>query len=364
METLREIEQQPSMWTKTLEIIDAHRDDFLEFIKPLGSSGDYDVFLIGAGSSEYVGNAIVHGLAPFYKNRIYSVPSTELVPYPSSWIDSKRKVLAIHFGRSGNSPESIQALKAFDRYHPEAYHLSITCNPHGQLSNIQTMVKHAFVITLPKETHDLGFAMTSSYTSMTLAAFYLLYPAFSTLQLQSWIDCVQQNMDHYKVLAQEWVNHFKYNRLVFLGGGELKGFAQESALKSLELSSGKVATLFDSPMGFRHGPKSFLNEETLIVFYARHDKEGLRYEMDVMNEIQSSKRNSKMIVLGNQSFGINDHLESYHPVLIGLGRMPFAHYLALFKSIDLGINPDSPSADNEVNRVVEGVILYPYGDQE
>ena len=54
------------------------------------------------------------------------------------------------------------------------------------------------------------------------------------------------------------------SRVVYLGSDVLKGVAQESALKVLELTAGKVVALHDSPMGFRHGPKSVTDDDTVI----------------------------------------------------------------------------------------------------
>jgi tagatose-6-phosphate ketose/aldose isomerase len=355
--TLKEILQQPSMWAKTIEIIDNRRKDFETYIDELGPMGSYDVLLIGAGTSEYVGNSIVSALNHDYNGRVFSVASTELVPYPRELISSHRKTLAIHFGRSGNSPESIHSVKMLQQLNPEIHHLSITCNPQGALSRINDFVQHSFIINLPEETHDQGFAMTSSFTSMTLAAFYLLSPRFKSFKLESWLNQVRINLPIYHHKAQEMVKSFNYHRLVVLGALEHKGFAQESALKSLELSSGQVATLYDSPMGFRHGPKSFLDDRTLVLFYLRQLHQA--YELDVIKEIAANKRGSQLYVLGNESYGLDDQLWEYDPVLQGLGRMPFAQLLAFYKSVSLNIDPDSPSKDNEVNRVVSGVTLYP-----
>uniref|UniRef100_UPI0038F700BE SIS domain-containing protein n=1 Tax=Streptomyces scabiei TaxID=1930 RepID=UPI0038F700BE len=61
------------------------------------------------------------------------------------------------------------------------------------------------------------------------------------------------------------------HRLVYLGAGSLKGYAQESALKLLELSAGQVMGYFESPLGFRHGPKSLVDDKTLIVLFGSNN---------------------------------------------------------------------------------------------
>ena len=46
-------------------------------------------------------------------------------------------------------------------------------------------------------------------------------------------------------------------------------------------------------------------------------------------------------------------------VYLGLCYIVFAQILALHKSMDVGIVPDDPCPSGEVNRVVEGVTIYP-----
>ena len=58
------------------------------------------------------------------------------------------------------------------------------------------------------------------------------------------------------------------DRLVYLGSNTLFGAAREAALKALEMTAGKVVTLAESSLGFRHGPKSIVNENTTVTITA------------------------------------------------------------------------------------------------
>src|SRR6185436_19022661 len=49
------------------------------------------------------------------------------------------------------------------------------------------------------------------------------------------------------------------DRVVFLGNGCRFGAARESALKLLEMTGGKVASMAETYLGLRHGPMSFIN---------------------------------------------------------------------------------------------------------
>lgn len=53
----------------------------------------------------------------------------------------------------------------------------------------------------------------------------------------------------------------------------------------------------------------------------------------------------------------NDNLENIFNVF---PYTYFAQLLAVYKSINLGINPDNPCPTGEVNRVVKGVIIHEY----
>ena len=55
----------------------------------------------------------------------------------------------------------------------------------------------------------------------------------------------------------------------------------------LELSDGKVVALAETPLGFRHGPKTIVNGKTLVVMFLSNDPYARRYEMDLLRELRS-----------------------------------------------------------------------------
>ncbi|MCW1040792.1 tagatose-6-phosphate ketose isomerase, partial [Streptococcus anginosus] len=58
-----------------------------------------------------------------------------------------------------------------------------------------------------------------------------------------------------------------FDRVVYLGSGSLAGLAHEAHLKVLEVTAGQVEASFESSLGFRHGPKSIVNEDTLVFLF-------------------------------------------------------------------------------------------------
>ena len=89
----------------------------------------------------------------------------------------------------------------------------------------------------------------------------------------------------------------KKQRFVYLGSGPLEGLAHESALKMLELTAGEVVTYFDSPLGFRHGPKSALDGDTLAVVYVSTDPYTRRYDLDIIAEIRAQLGQDAVVVI-------------------------------------------------------------------
>ena len=158
-------------------------------------------------------------------------------------------------------------------------------------------------------------------------------------------------------------------RVVYLGSGALKGLCQEMALKNLELTSGKTVTVCESVLGFRHGPKSIINDNTLVIFMNSINEYTNLYDMDLIREIHGDVGNHKLAVI---SYKKNDELNSLCDRYIEINGedipeiytlfnyMLFGQMFGLFSSLHLGISPDNPRPDGTVNRVVKGVIIHPY----
>ena len=78
--------------------------------------------------------------------------------------------LLVSFARSGNSPESMAAVALAEQGVADCHHLIFTCNAEGALYAEGKRLRKAHVVLLPEETNDRGFAMTSSFPGMMLAA--------------------------------------------------------------------------------------------------------------------------------------------------------------------------------------------------
>lgn len=180
------------------------------------------------------------------------------------------------------------------------------------------------------------------------------------------------NMGHEVIKREAEIQNLvdeDFDRITYLGSGSLGGLTREAQLKVLELTAGKLATIFDTSMGFRHGPKSFVNSKTLVFDFLSNNAYTRQYDVDVMEEINGDKIAKRIVAIGttqdqtnfsgeNFAFetGVKDLPEAYQ----ALPDVMFAQTLALLASIKVNNTPDTPSPSGTVNRVVKGVILHDY----
>ena len=371
--TLQEIYQQPATWRKTCAQIAACKDELQAFLDKVVKADDFDIVLTGAGTSEFVGNSLFQALNEKYNYKVKSYGTTDIVPSPENFLSRTKPTVLVSFGRSGNSPESIGAVDAAEVVCENIYHLFVTCNNEGALSKRALTQDNCYAINLTPETHDQSFAMTSSFSNMYMAT-YLAFNLDRLEELTSEIEkiCVatENFLDNQYGIAQKIVDEFKFERIVYLGNIALKGVSQESALKMLELTAGQVATMYDSPLGFRHGPKSIIDDTTLTVVYLSDDAYKRQYEVDLIKEMGPQRKGNKIAVVMNTPCVGLDELVDYQLVMdcgkatenvfLGFEYIAFAQTLAVLKSLSLNITPDNPCPTGEVNRVVKGVTLYPY----
>ena len=141
-------------------------------------------------------------------------------------------------------------------------------------------------LLLPEETHDVSFAMTSSFTCMMYATLVTFSKAGAfDGRVGAIAQAMRRVIQDTRHILQELARH-KYERVVYLGSGPFQGLARESTLKLGELTNGAVATCFDTPLGFRHGPKTFVNERTLVVAFVSNDLLARKYDHDLIDELR------------------------------------------------------------------------------
>ncbi len=369
--TASEIAQQPETWLKTSALVQEKKQEVRDFIDKVVSQEDFDIIFTGAGTSEFVGNTLYSCLNRKYNYRLKSYATTDIVAAPQLYVAANKATLLISFGRSGSSPESIGTIEAVNAVACQVYHLFITCNPQGAMAQSSANYENCLALVLAPETCDQGFAMTSSFSNMLLCAYLCLtIDEDASGALAAVATAVRELIENGHREIHKVINDFAFQRIVYLGANMFKGIAQESALKMLELTAGGVVTMFDTPLGFRHGPKSIIDETTLIVVYLSEDAFTQKYDIDLITEIAAQRQGNKILLLSNKRQPQLDEFVDYHysfdlpltinNALMALNYVVFAQMMALFKALALGITPDNPCPGGAVNRVVKGVVIYPY----
>jgi tagatose-6-phosphate ketose/aldose isomerase len=368
--TESEILSQPELWFKLYHEYQLVKKELKNYLYRLLDNNDIRIILTGAGSSAFIGDVLLSVYKNRFKNSVEAVPTTDLVTHPELYFNKQNKYLLISFARSGNSPESSQAIVLAEELSNSVSHLIITCNDNSDL--IKTVSsKNKFVYSLPPEANDKGLAMTASFTSMLLAGL-LISRINNDDQLESQINILSEYgskiLETYKDDLQKAASLY-FKRAVFLGSGFLKGIARESHLKLQELTDGKVICKYDSFMGFRHGPKAVIDIDTIIIYLFSNNRYANLYEIDLAQAISGSRKN--LFSIGIMEENIDSINADLKIVLSENGRqlqedfltvvsvLP-AQLLGLYKSINLGLNPDSPSESGMIHRVVQGVNIYPY----
>lgn len=371
--TATEIYQQPTVWKEMLFNLLRDQETTRGFIESIYAKHDpVRVIFTGAGTSAFAGDTLVPELRRQSKGSVQfeSIATTDIVSNPTEFLYKGTPTVMVSFARSGNSPESVAAVALGKDIVDDFYQVNITCNKDGKLAMNSKNDKNSLTILTPEKAHDQAMAMTSSFTSMIIAA----YALFTTETFTG--DNITKVIDNAGRLIETMSDEIDdiaavdFDRIVYLGSGLLAQLSHESALKMLELTAGEVVAVHESSLGFRHGPKSILNDTSVVVLFMSQDPYTQKYDMDILREVAADESGLKVVVLAEK---VTDEIKELSdwaiPVNTGetalsndfnlaLLYIVFAQTFALKKSIQLGITPDNPSPTGRINRVVKGVTIY------
>lgn len=372
LNTAKEIIQQPDTWRESVKNLIKNKIEIKSFIDSFLSKKEFRIILTGAGTSAFAGEVCEPYLTSLLNKRVEAIATTDLVASPKSYFIKDIPTLLVSFARSGNSPESVHAVNLATQLVDDLYQVVITCNENGKLAKNTVNDEKSLLLLMPPQTNDLGFAMTSSFTTMVLNAMAVFninnienFSSDVDKLSNSVNDFIENNIEKVTSLSNE-----DFERIVYLGSSTSKGIARESALKVLELTAGKVNASYDTPLGFRHGPKSVVDDETVSVIYISNDEYTRQYDLDLAKEMLAHKKNDKVVIVGDNieedilnkaDYVFNVENINYtveNEVLLPLQQIIFGQMLSFLKSVNLGITPDNPCPTGEVNRVVQGVILH------
>jgi tagatose-6-phosphate ketose/aldose isomerase len=364
LHTAREITQQPQSWLRTAALVRELSPRLQEFLARPPGQAHRRVILTGAGSSAFIGEALGPLLTRRLGGRFEPIATTDLLAAPHSYLQRDLPTLLVSFGRSGNSPESLAVVELAERLVTRCEQLVLTCNPDGALYRRCRDRTNSLAVLLPPETHDESFAMTSSFTSMMLAAWLGLTGA--ALGVEEIARAGERVIAERGVALQELAAQ-SFGRVVYLGSGALRGLAREAALKLLEMTDGRIVATSDSPLGFRHGPKAIINGETLVFVLVSNDPYTRHYDLDLLRELRSDGRAGRVVAIAAGASGgvtdgdflLTDGLSEAEDISLLFPYIVCAQLYAFHRALALGNSPDEPIASGTVNRVVRGVTIHP-----
>lgn len=370
--TPAEIAQQPDTWLSTFEQFRTRQERINKFLATARASKNslptWTVFLIGAGTSDYIGQSLAWLLRKTWGCEVMAVPSTDLLTHMDDLSLPERRYLWISFSRSGDSPEGVAVIERARNKYPEIRHLVVSCNKNGRMIRENAGQSQVLAICLDDAVNDRGLAMTSSFSNMVVFGQCLAhindlnrYEEILTRLVAAGRNFLPRAADCASTLAKE-----PYTKACFVGSGPLRAVAKECALKVMELTAGKVLTISESVLGLRHGPMAALDEPTLFVCFLSGNPRIQRYERDLLDEIGTKRLvKTRVVVEGAATSEANSFAEhhlslsdaipdNYRTAIdVILGQL-----LGLFFSLRWNLQPDCPSPNGAISRVVQNVSIH------
>lgn len=337
-----EILSQPERWSSCLSMLREKRT--LEAVRER-FAGPGEWLFVGCGSSYYIALSAAATMSLLGGRRARAVPASELLLYPELTLTPD--CVPVLISRSGRTSEVLQAAELLKSRGVTT--LAISCAPRQPLEALADLT-----MVLPSA-DEQSTVMTRSFSSMlltlqTLAATFAAKGEFLG-SLSTLITGAASVLQSTPKRIQDFVATYQFADYVCLGQGPFYGLACECALKVTEMSV-SYAQAFHT-LEFRHGPKSIVGPETLLVFLL--SESGYEAECDVLEEMKSL--GGTTLVVANRASAraraaadLLVELSLEIPELARLVSYLFpGQLLGLFTGLKKGLNPDSP---RHLSRVV------------
>ena len=342
---LAEILSQPKTWDACLERL--ARDRRLEDVKERFQE-KRDWLFVGCGSSYYISLTGAASMNLLTGVRARAVAASEVLLYPEITLGDTSQMVPVLISRSGRTSEVLRVAQVFKERGIET--LAITCatgQPLEQLASTTILLSAA---------DERSMVMTRSFTSMLLAIQAL---AGTIAQNSGFLDALKQMPDAAERAlhdvpkrVREFIGGHTFADYVSLAQGPFYGLACETALKMTEMSV-SYAQVFHT-LEFRHGPKSIVSPETLLVFLL--SETSYNAECEVLEEMKQLGATTMVICnradrKARASADLLIELGLDSPELARLAPALYGPQLAgLYTGLKKGLDPDHP---RNLSRVVE-----------
>jgi len=343
--SLAEILSQPQFWGQCLEALE-REGSLTEVRRPFASATEW--LFVGCGSSYYIALSAAAAWSAITGMRARAVPASELLLFPELILVGAEDLAAAVISRSGRTSEAVQAARLLER-EKNIRTLAVTGTPDQPLEQTAT----ATLPLLP--CGEQSTVMTRSFTSMLLGLQYLAARQAGDRAFAAALGklpvLAERSMSRLHPQIRDIVGARQFADYVCLGQGPFYGLACETALKITEMSV-SYAQSFHT-LEFRHGPKSIVGPETLVIFLL--SEKGYDAECDVLAEVK--RLGGTTLVIANRAdqraWAASDLLVEFDfelPELARLAPYVFAGQLAgLYTGLKKRLDPDHP---RHLSRVV------------
>jgi tagatose-6-phosphate ketose/aldose isomerase len=290
--------------------------------------------------------------------RSIAVPTTDLLLDPERYLLDLEVVISI--ARSGDSPESAAVVDRVRALRPEIQQYAMVCNEDGALSHS----KVDGLITLDPRTNDYSLVMTSAFSNLALAGLALARPDEVAAIVHGLSERGKRLLPEIDGACRRAAERVR-DRIVILSSSPLQGWAQEAGLKMLEMTGGRFPVITETYLGLRHGPMSFVKPDTFVLCLLSNDPLRRLYEMDLITELRTKEIGYLTGIAETQEGQavFDEVIPAVSPHTDDDLRTPYEimgpQLLGYHLSLRCGLNPDNPSPEGIINRVVQGVRIYP-----
>jgi len=332
-----EILSQPQCWADCLADVHA-KASLSAVIDQFGGAEGW--LFIGCGSSYYVALAAAATMARVAGVRAHAIPASELLLYPDLTLAAAGDSVPILISRSGRTSEVLKASDLLKSRNIPT--VAIICAPG------QPLEKQATVPIVLPHADEQSTVMTRSFSSMLLILQQLAATVANDSDFSRSIQrtptaaapLLQTLPARLKHFADTWT----FSNYVCLGQGPFYGLACEYALKVAEMSVSYSQSFH--ALEFRHGPKSIVSAETLLIFLLSDS--GYLAEREMLEEMKSL--GATTLVIANKADArvraasdLLIELSLDLPEFARLAPTLFAgQLLGLYTGLRKGLDPDSP----------------------
>ena len=335
--TREEILSQPCAWRCAVSEVRGKHDQLQALFNQRPFT---EVVFIGCGSTYYLSIAAACLFQKWTGVRSRFAPSSELMLFGDEYLLQGTDPLLVAVSRSGESTETLRAVDVFQERYPGRV-LGISCYEDSDL------LQKATVGLVVSDGREQGLAQTRSFAGMLVATQALTAVVAGDRealeQLGRVVDLGKALIERACPIGDRLTADGSSQRFFFLGSGSRYALACEAMLKMKEMSLSYSEAYHFAEI--RHGPKSMVNDETLIVGLL--SEEARDFELGVLGEMKDL--GARVLVLTDKEDGageIGGELLSFSSGLPehlrGVLYLPALQWLAYAQAMRKGLDPDCP----------------------